>query len=170
MKLESLEAIIRALNGGQVRYLVAGGVAVNAHGYIRLTQDVDLVIALDPANIGRAFRVLETLGFRPIVPITSEQFADAGRRQGWIRDKGMTVLNFFSDRHRETGVDLFVAAPFDFEREYVLAMEGELAPGLRVRFVSLPTLIAMKRQANRPRDLDDIEHLQSILGDGKRDD
>ena len=50
MKLASLEAIVRSLNEGNVRYLIAGGLAVNAHGYIRLTQDVDLVIALDPAN------------------------------------------------------------------------------------------------------------------------
>jgi hypothetical protein len=54
MKLASLEAIVRSLNEGNVRYLIAGGVAVNAHGYIRFTQDVDLVIALDAANIGRA--------------------------------------------------------------------------------------------------------------------
>ena len=60
MKLASLEAIVRSLNEGNVRYLIAGGLAVNAHGYIRLTQDVDLVIALDPANIGRAFEVLAT--------------------------------------------------------------------------------------------------------------
>ncbi len=42
MKLASLEAIVRALNEGSVRYLIAGGLAVNAHGYVRLTQDVDL--------------------------------------------------------------------------------------------------------------------------------
>jgi hypothetical protein len=33
---------------------------------------VDLVIALDPDNILRAFDMLAVLGYRPIVPITSE--------------------------------------------------------------------------------------------------
>lgn len=28
--------------------IVAGGVAVNAHGYQRVTQDLDLVLSLDP--------------------------------------------------------------------------------------------------------------------------
>jgi len=37
-----------------------------------------------------------------------------------------------------------------------------------VRFVSIPALIAMKRLANRPRDLDDIEHLQLILDEKRR--
>lgn len=169
MKLESLEALVRALNEGNVRYLVAGGLAVNAHGYIRYTQDVDLAIALDPLNIVRAFERLATLGFRPAVPVTPEQFADAELRQQWTRDKGMRVLNFFSDRHRETNVDVFVTVPFDFEREYPVAMQGELVPGLVVRFVSLQTLIAMKQEANRPRDLDDIEHLRWIMDEKKHD-
>ena len=169
MKLASLEAIVAALNSGSIRYLVAGGLAVNAHGYIRYTQDVDLVIALDADNILRAFKMLATLGYRPLVPITAEQFANAELRRQWIRDKGMRVLNFFSDRHRETNVDVFVAEPFDFERETANALQGELAPGVSVRFVSLPTLIAMKEEANRPRDLDDIQHLRWILEDRKPD-
>jgi hypothetical protein len=169
MKLASLEAIVAALNSGNVRYLIAGGLAVNAHGYIRATQDVDLVIALDADNIVRAFEMLATLGYRPLVPINAEQFADAGLRGQWIRDKGMKVLNFFSDRHRETNVDLFVTEPFDFEREIGQAMLGELAPGIRVRFVSLPTLIAMKEIASRPRDIDDVQHLRWIQEEKKPD-
>jgi hypothetical protein len=51
----------------------------------------------------------------------------------------MQVLNFYSDRHRETNVDMFVAEPFEFTREYAHALQGEIAPGLTARFVSLPT-------------------------------
>lgn len=169
MKLASLEALARSLNEGNVRYLIAGGLAVNAHGYIRFTQDVDLVIALDTTNIARAFEMLAKLGYKPAVPITAGQFADSELRQQWIRDKGMRVLNFFSDRHRETNVDVFVALPFDFEREIAGAMQGELAPGLSVRFVSLSTLIAMKELANRPRDIDDVQHLRWIQEEKKPD-
>lgn len=162
MKLASLEAIVRSLNEGNVRYLIAGGLAVNAHGYVRFTQDVDLVIALDSANIVGAFQMLAKLGYKPAVPITAAQFADAELRQRWIRDKGMMVLNFFSDQYRETSVDVFVTEPFDFQRESMDALQGELAPGVNVRFVSLPTLIAMKEAANRPRDIDDVQHLRWI--------
>jgi len=77
VKLASIEAIVGTLNQTGVRYLVAGGVAVNAHGYLRFTQDMDLVIALDPANIVRAFDALSKLGYKPQVPITAEQFANA---------------------------------------------------------------------------------------------
>ncbi len=48
------------------------------------------------------------------------------------------------------------------------ALQGELSPGLIVRFVSIPALIEMKKLANRPRDVDDIEHLRMILEEQRR--
>jgi hypothetical protein len=89
VKLASFEAIARALESADVRYLVAGGLAVAAHGYLRFTKDADLVIQLDPGNIHRAFSALDSLGYRPMVPVVAKQFADTATREGWIRDKGM---------------------------------------------------------------------------------
>ena len=106
MKLASFDALVSALHQAGVRYLIAGGLAVNAHGYLRFTGDVDVVVQLVPDNIARAFAVLDGLGYRPLVPVTAAQFADAPTRQGWIRDKGMQVLQFWSDTHRETPVAL----------------------------------------------------------------
>ena len=58
MELRSVELIARNLNGEDIRYLVVGGLAVNAHGYGRFTQDLDLVIGLEPRNVERALRAL----------------------------------------------------------------------------------------------------------------
>jgi hypothetical protein len=44
----------------------------------------------------------------------------------------------------------------------------QLAPGIDVRFVSLETLMSMKRIAGRPKDLDDLEHL-TIVASVKRE-
>jgi len=71
MKLASFEALVRALQAAGVRYLVAGGLAVNAHGYIRFTKNVDLVVQLVPDNIESAFVALGKLGCRPTVPISA---------------------------------------------------------------------------------------------------
>ena len=163
MMLKSFEALAAELERAGVRYLVAGGLAVNAHGYIRYTKDVDLVIQLGAGNIERAFAALTSLGYRPTVPIAAAQFADPVQRETWISEKGMKVLNFQSDQHRFAPVDVFVIDPFDFDEEYGRALQGDVAPGLVVRFVSIPTLIAMKQAAGRPNDLVDIEHLQWIL-------
>jgi hypothetical protein len=169
MKLSSFEAIAQSLENAGVRYLVAGGLAVNAHGYMRFTKDVDFVIQLIPANIASTFTALATLGFRPLVPITAQQFADEKLRESWIRDKGMKVLQFWSDEHLETPIDVFVSEPFPFNEEYDKALVKSL-PGISgsgIRFVSIPTLIAMKKMADRPQDRIDIEHLQMKLDDEK---
>lgn len=164
MKLASFEAIVRAFEEEGVRYLVAGGLAVNAHGFLRFTKDVDFVVQLLPENIERAFGALGKLGYRPVVPITSGQFADATQRESWIRDKGMQVLQFWSDAHRDTPVDMFVSEPFAFDEEYRRALLKPLGP-TPVRFVSIPTLIQMKETAGRPQDRIDIEHLRMRLKD-----
>ena len=165
MKLASFDALVKALDDAHVRYLVAGGLAVNAHGLLRFTKDVDLVIQLAPDNIERAFTALGVLGFRPIVPVTASQLADRATREVWIREKGMRVLQFWSDGHPETPVDVFVAEPFEFDEEYRRALIKPLGL-LEVRFVSIPTLIRMKEAADRPQDRIDVDHLRKRLDDG----
>lgn len=172
MKLESIETIVRALNQRQVRFLVVGGTAVIAHGYGRLTLDLDLVIQLEPNNIRAAFDALEPLGYRPRQPVTGAQFAVAALRQEWIETKNMKVLSLYSDLHRETTIDVFVSEPFEFEDEYAKAVHLELIPGLDIPFVCLDTLIMMKEAVGRPRDLDDARYLKRLKleqGDAKED-
>ncbi len=166
MKLASVATILDALNTAEVRALVVGGLAVNAHGYLRFTKDADLAVDLVPENIERAFRALATLGYQPRVPITASQFADPALRENWIREKGMKVLQFYSDAHRETPIDVFVIEPFDFEEEYQRALSGTVEvpdrPPIVARYVAIPALIAMKQAVGRPQDLDDIQHLRWI--------
>jgi hypothetical protein len=161
VKLKSFDAITAALEAAGVRYLIAGGLAVAAHGHLRFTKDVDLVVELIPENIARVFAALGSLGYRPAVPITSSQFADAQLRASWIRDKGMQVLQFWCDAHIETPIDVFVTEPFGFDEEYQKALVKPLYGTRPVRFVSLPTLIRMKESAGRRQDLDDIGALRS---------
>ena len=40
MEVRSVEAIVKALNDAKVQYLIVGGLAVNAHGFVRLTRDL----------------------------------------------------------------------------------------------------------------------------------
>ena len=61
MEAGSVEAIVTALNGNGVRYLVAEGLAVLAHGYVRFTADVDLIVDLEPVNLRQAMRALDDL-------------------------------------------------------------------------------------------------------------
>jgi hypothetical protein len=163
VKLASLEAIIVALGQHQVRYLIAGGLAVVAHGHGRVTFDVDLVIQLRPDNVRRAMRALESLGYRPVAPVQAQDFADPKIRQTWIREKNMVVFGLQSDQHLDTPIDVFVSEPFDFDQEYDLALVGDILPGVQARFVCLETLIRMKESTTREKDREDVRQLKLLL-------
>jgi len=143
MEVRSVEAIVRALNEANVRYLIVDGLAVNAHGFVRLTRDVDIVLALDPPNAAAGLNALLTTGYQMSIPGKPEDFADAARREEW----------------RRTPIDIFVYEPFDFAAEWAVATPLEVAPGLSAPVV---TLLEMKRAAGRPHDLIDIEELQRM--------
>ena len=162
MKLSTLETIFHALNEACVRYMVAGGVAVNIHGYQRMTMDLDLVIQLDSDNIKKAMKRLNQLGYTPIVPVTTEDFIDPDKRRNWIKTKNMQVLALQSKQFPETTIDIFVTEPFNFDKEYESAVHAELSPGTSINIVNIPALIEMKQKSGRARDLDDIIHLQMI--------
>lgn len=168
MELRSFEAIMEALNRHRVRCLLVGGMAVVAHGHGRMTHDLDLVVKLEKDDILGAFRALAELGYAPRVPVTAEGFADPATRRGWIENKNMTVLNFYSDRFRTTPVDVFVEEPFDFDTAYARAEIAEVE-GVTVRYVDIETLIAMKEAAGRPIDLDDARQLRRLAGQGATD-
>ena len=162
MDLRSVEAIVTALNQAQVQYLIVGGLAVNAHGCERATRDVDLVVGLQPDNILRGLRALLGAGYQVGIPVTPEEFADATLREQWRREKNMIVLKLWSDIHRRTPVDVFVYEPFDFAREYALARIEKVTAHQTAPIVRLETLLAMKREAARPRDLADIADLERL--------
>lgn len=162
MELRSVEAIVRALNEARVRYIVVGGVAVIAHGYERLTKDLDLVIGLERENIVAALKTLQAIDYHMAVPETPEAFAEVELREKWRREKGMIVLKLWSDTHRRTPIDVFIYEPFDFEAEYNAARRENVLGPMQAPVVTYETLIEMKKNAGRPQDLADIADLTRL--------
>lgn len=162
MEVRSVEAIARALQEAQVRYLIVGGLAVNAHGFERLTRDVDLVIQLVPDNIIRGLRALIAIGYQLGIPVTPEEFADESNRESWRQEKGMIVLKLWSDLHRRTPVDIFVYEPFDFEAEWKQSKLEIIMGEVKAPVITLNTLYAMKEEAGRDKDRLDIQALRKL--------
>jgi hypothetical protein len=82
-------------------------------------------------------------------------------RRHWIEEKNMRVFSLWKLDEPLLSVDLFVEHPIEFDliwsRAEVMALGS-----VSVRIVSIPDLIALKRLANRPQDLTDIEKLLEI--------
>ena len=166
MKISSLESILKSLNEADVRFVIAGGLAVVAHGYVRFTADIDMMVAMDPANLSRAITVLKALEYQPRAPVAIEAILDQPTREIWIRDKGLKVFSLHSPAHAATEVDIFLELPLAFDEVYARSVERELLPGVSARFCSLPDLLLMKSKAGRPRDLEDIRQLTAQPEDG----
>jgi hypothetical protein len=162
MKTANLEIIFRALQAAGIRYLVVGGVAVVAHGYQRLTHDLDLVLDLEADSLSDVLTALKGLGYRPRVPVDLLDFANPALRLQWTQEKGMKVFNIFSALYPDVSIDLFPKIPFSFPHEYAHAKWQEMAPGLQVPVVALERLVQMKLEANRPQDQIDVEKLKKI--------
>lgn len=162
VKLASLEAIFRALQEAQARYLVVGGIAVMAHGYARFTEDLDLVLDLSPEPLLRALTALESLGYHPMISAPIRDFANPDLRRDWTENRNMKVFSLVSDRYPDVTIDIFTKEPFAFEAEYARGEVRELASNVNAFVVAVPALIALKLTADRHKDRDDIEQLRKL--------
>ena len=155
-----IEQVVDALNRSRTRYLVMGGVAVVAHGFVRATSGLDLVIDPDPVAMHRAIDVLSKLGYRPRAPVPVPEGADLKRRRALTREEQCVVFSISSDQQPATDIVLHVDPSFDFARTYSNAARLEVGQGIVGTFVSRADLIAMKRRAGRPQDLADLAGLE----------
>ena len=162
MRKDNVNIILNSLNSAKVEYLIVGGLAVVAYGYLRFTADMDIVIALTEENIMRVVDVFVKLGYKPRVPVKIEDFANPEKRKEWSEKKNMIVFSLISEKFKTTPVDIFLSEPFDFQKEYKNAYWINLDKKLKVPFVNIDQLINMKSNSGRNKDIIDIENLLKI--------
>jgi hypothetical protein len=153
--------VFEALNATQVRYVVVGGLATVLHGYARLTADIDLMVDLEPEEVRKSIDALTGYGMVPRLSVDPFCFADPDTRRHWIEEKNMRVFSMWKPDEPLLSVDLFVEHPMEFDLVWSRAEVMALGP-VSVRIASIPDLIALKRLANRPQDVIDIEKLTEI--------
>lgn len=159
---EALDPIplLRFLEERSIEHIVIGGFAVNAHGFIRVSKDLDIVPNPSRENLERLANALRELNARnaegddfddsefPLNPTSADDLNEGG--------------NFRLDTDLgELDIMQWVAG-LDADDPYAeLAQQaiGGQPDGVHVRICGLAHLRAMKRAAGRPRDLDDLKHL-----------
>lgn len=162
------QEILVSLSRAKVRYLVAGGIAMNIHGLERATHDIDLIIFLGKKNILRFSQVMEKLGFKPKIPVKAEDFANEKLRESWIKEKNMVVFSFYHPKNPFEIIDVFVYHPRPFHEMFKVRKSASLS-GLTVPAVGLKDMLFLKEKASRPKDEMDIRYLRNILRKKKED-
>lgn len=158
------ESLFRALHEKQIDYCVVGGVALVLQGALRMTADLDLMVALDEPNLTRFIEVIKELGYKPKAPVASEDFISAENRASWVRDKGMQVFSFYHPGEMVSLVDVFVHEPVPYS-EMREGIELKQVDDFMIPVASKQDLIRLKEIAGRPQDLEDIKALKALLDD-----
>ena len=162
------QKILTSLSRARVRYLVAGGIAMNIHGLERATHDIELIIFLERENILRFLRVMKRLGYCPKIPVKPEEFANEKLRQSWIDEKNMVVFSFMHPKNPFEVVDVFVYHPRPFHEMFRVSKKASLS-GFTVNAVGLRDMLFLKEKASRPKDEMDIRYLRNIIRKQKED-
>ena len=82
------ENVFRSLQKKNIRYAVAGGVALVLHGVVRFTADLDLIVDLEQENLGRFVQAMTELGYRPRNPVNAGDLLDPAIREQVETGKG----------------------------------------------------------------------------------
>lgn len=154
--------LIQSLSDAQIQYVLVGGLAVQLHGFLRATFDIDLVLAMDSENLARFIALAKRYGLAPAIPVPVDSLANPDLIDQWYREKGMLAFSLREPQAGGSVVDVLVRPDVPFERLMANAVMGELS-GRRVPIASIPDLLAMKRAAGRPKDQLDVVALEKIL-------
>ncbi len=140
-------SLLAAFAAAKVEYAVVGGMAVNAHGYIRATLDLDIFIRPTVENAQAAFHALLEMG----VSLDGLEPADL-----------LDGEENFRFGPAEDHIDILASiGEMGFDQVWLNRVEASVE-GLSVPFISKADLIENKRQVGRLRDLADVEALEQI--------
>jgi hypothetical protein len=153
--------LLSTLSKASVDFVLVGGLAVQLHGYMRMTYDIDLVLAMDDENLAKFIDAAKQLGLAPVIPVSIDALRNPVLIEQWYLEKGMLAFALREQTVAGTVVDVLVRPNVSFDRLKADAIYGALL-GQRIKVASVDHLIEMKRVANRPKDLLDITALEKI--------
>ena len=166
--MQLFKNLFSSLNKESVKYMVAGGIAVNLYGIERATADIDIILKLDKKNLLKFVKVAKKLGLKPKLPLALDDFIDAERRKGWIVDKDMVVYSLYDAKNPFFLLDIFVEEPFNFDEVYEERKKIEFENTI-IPLVPIKVLIVMKENSDRPQDKADTFYLKKIIEDWQRE-
>ena len=145
---DDLVKLCKALNDEGALYLIVGGVAVNRHGFLRATEDIDLLLENSKDNQAKVLRALEVLPDKAVLQVEPNDLDE------------YTVVRVAD----EVVVDLMLSTCGVPYSEAEKEIEFHEIRGVSIPFASARLLLRMK-QTYREKDIADRLFLQNKVGD-----
>lgn len=137
-----LSRLAQHLHEADIAYMVIGGQAVIEHGRVRLTEDIDLTVAILPHELDRLLVAIKPLGLESAAP-NPHDFAKTTHVLP-VRQPGSPLRIDFS----------LTRAPYELQA-IARGIDVDIS-GTAVLFVTAEDLVIHKVIAWRGRDIDDL--------------
>jgi hypothetical protein len=149
---KELMILVEKLNEADLPYALCGGVAVTLHGFVRATDDIDLLVP--PAYIPLVKKVAHTVGFR--VQNTDPMVFGRGKPRE-------AIVHRVSKYEGEEALILDLMEVNDANRSAWKSRRAHKVSGTVIWAIGRKPLMAMKKESARPKDLIDIQGLEGKL-------
>jgi hypothetical protein len=136
-------AISRDLDSAGIPHAITGAVAMAAHGYVRATADLDILVLASAVRLPRVFEIVRARGF------TGED----GDLISELRERYVAAL-----RAGPVTVEILVPV-LPYHREVVERAVRRELPGGSAPFVTVEDLLVLKTLWRRAKDVPDLHAL-----------
>jgi len=147
--------LVNLLGENKIDYAVAGGYAVAIHGAVRGTIEIDLVIKMEKNSFINIEKALKEIGLQSRLPINGEEIFNF--RKEYIKKRNLITWNFFNINNPTESVDILLTE----DLKNIKTKDIKLGRH-KIKIVSIPDLIKMKRKSGRSQDLEDIKALEKL--------
>ena len=149
--LDKVLKIVKSLNDLSVNYVIIGGYAIIIHGYLRATEDLDVMIEMTDENVKKFQQSIKAI--YKDKEIQEINFTELGKypviRYG-------TPDNFYIDVISGLGTE------FSYNDIEIVKREIE---GIMISFASIKSLYEMKKNTYREKDKLDLVFIKSKMQD-----
>lgn len=141
------EKLLAKLARADVKFIIVGGVAVALNGFVRTTEDVDILIEASADNIAQLLAELRGFGEGHARELSPADFNDSEGSIRIIEDFPLDVFTIMRGKHYA---------------DLVGASKTTRIDDVEVRYLNAEALIALKSDSQRDQDRIDVSALQSL--------
>lgn len=151
----SFEKLLALLAEAKVEFIVVGGIAVSIQGYVRFTEDVDILIEDSVENKERLLDGLANYGEGFARELTVDDFTD---EEGAIR---------IIEAAEQCQIDIFTRMNSRKYEDVAIDADAFSVAGHPIKVASKASLIGWKSKSTREKDRIDAKALSRLQNDPK---
>ena len=142
------ERLLVALVRSGVDFAAVGGVAISLNGFVRATEDVDIIVGNDPENLRKLIECLKGWG------------------EGWARElkpEDFTIEAGAVRLIEDFGLDMFVSMREKKLEDFRPRLRYLETSGVNIPYLAPEDLIFLKQDSWRDKDKLDVQAMREII-------